>query len=223
MNKFRVAVLASAVLMLAGCATTQPNMDALKQEALESLNSGATDKAVEMLEQVAKSSPTDKDVWVKLAQAYLDKQDFPRAVNAAAEALARDAGSFDAKSIMFVSSARLAANTLTDLRKQDQFVPKRRSEAERLVMAMREAMGESPVAPVADDSAKNRPPRRPAPNPAPVPSAGSAKVAGDTVKVPTSQPASPTPPVVAVPQPKPPAKDVPATQPKNADPFAGLR
>ncbi|WP_137938696.1 tetratricopeptide repeat protein [Chitinivorax sp. B] len=219
MNKVKLVVLTSVMAVLTGCATTQPNIDALRQEATESLAAGANDKAIELLEQVAKSSPTDKDVWVKLAQAYLDKQDYPRAVNAAAEALARDSANFDAKSIMFVSSARLAAMTLTDLRKQDQFVPKRRGEAERLVMAMREALGDSSVAPVVEDSGKARSPRRPLVTGTP-PQAQSPKVADRPVAQPASQPA--TVPVAVTP-PKAPPKNEPAPANKNADPFGALR
>lgn len=138
----------AAIIGLAGCASN-PTSDssALVQQASQAMASGSNEKAIDLLSQATKSNPTDADAWARLAQAYFDTKDYPRAITAASEALARQPNQQEARGIQFVASMRLAMSTLADIRKTNQLNGNNRAEAEQVVKSLRETLGETILLP----------------------------------------------------------------------------
>jgi hypothetical protein len=138
-----------SVVMLGACAALPPpaSPDALIQQAGDALKSGAPDQAVDLLTQASKANPANNEVWVKLSQAQFERQNYPKAIEAATEALARSPGNAEARSVMFVSSMRLAVNSLAEIRSDNPLSEGSRSEAEQLVKQLRETLGESVLVP----------------------------------------------------------------------------
>ncbi|PHV13183.1 tetratricopeptide repeat protein [Chitinimonas sp. BJB300] len=198
-------MLASA---LVACGTTPHSPGStnnLLQQANEAMNAGAPDRAAELLTQASKLNPTSELVWVKLAQAQFERQDYPKAIDAATEALARSPNSAEARSIIFVSSMRLAVTSLGEIRADTPLSDTNKSEAETLVKELRDTLGEAILIPGVKPA--NRPAARPRPRP--------------TVPTTTAKPQAdaPTPPVASKPQPA--ATPTPSTT--SSDPFGALR
>lgn len=145
-------ILLVLCLSLGACATPPTvtiSPTALLQQAGDAITIGAPEKAVELLTQASKLDPADKTVWVKLAQAHFERRDYPKAVSAATEALARSPDNAQARSVIFVSSMRMAVNSLNDIRKDTPLSDDSKSEAEQLVKSLRDNLGESVLIPEA--------------------------------------------------------------------------
>lgn len=182
----------------------------MMKEAQDSAQAGAKDKARSQLTDAAKSYPTQKEPWVKLAEDYFETADYGNAILAAQEITQRDPLDRTAYSILAVSGLRVASTALVTLRDQQSGMPTdTRSEARNLTKTLRETLGEPllvpPVAPAPAPAART--PRNRAAGSA---AAGVAKPATVAPAAPGTAPAAP----------KPAAK--PAAD-KPANPFDRLR
>lgn len=142
-------ICAVIVSGLTACGTSRPPItsDALMQQANEAMSSGAQDKAADLLVQASKLNPTSDAIWVKLAQAQFERQDYPKAIDAATEALARSPNSAEARGIIFVSSMRLAVSSLSEIRADTPLSEGNKTEAEVLVKELRDTLGEAILIP----------------------------------------------------------------------------
>lgn len=195
-----LALVASQLML--GCASTggTPQASAVGQElireARQAVSSGARVRAQSLLEEATRSSPADKQPWIKLAQLHFEQGQYAQAIVAGEEALARDNANLDARSIVLVSSLRVAAKSLEELSASNQLAGDTRTEAKKVTHLLRETLGETVLVPAhkpitsADDkrddgaeSAVRTPVRRPvrsarskptAPRPAAAPQGSSA-------------------------------------------------
>lgn len=188
------------ILTLGACATTPSAVtpDSLVQQADAAMKNGSSEQAVDLLNQASKLNPANNDVWVKLAQAQFERQNYPKAIEAGTEALARAPGNAEARSVIFVASMRLAVNSLAEIRADNPISEGSRGEAEQLVKQLRETLGESILVPIG--KAATAKPR--APRPA-VARSDSAPVAAPAAKPAAAAPA--------------------ATASNSNDPFGALR
>lgn len=153
MNAGRLS-LASLLLAIlaAGCSTTGENLalsdgDQLLQHAQEALKSGAKVRAQKLLEDAVKTNPADKTPWIKLAQLHFDQGNYAQAVTAGQEVLARDPKEQEARSIVLVSSLRMAAKSLAEMRVMNQLTGDARMEAKKVAAILRENLGEEVLVP----------------------------------------------------------------------------
>lgn len=117
--------------------------------------SGDLPKAAALLQDAARSNPTSKQPWVKLAQMQFEAGNYSAAIVAAEEALQRDATDATALSVLSVSGLRIAAHSLQQLRKGSAVSGSTRLEAEALAQTIRDSLGEDilvPGAPAANAS-----------------------------------------------------------------------
>lgn len=146
------ATLLSAQLMF-GCATTGgPGQSGnvgqeLIKEAQQAVASGARQRAQSLLEEATRNNPTDKQPWIKLAQLHFEQGRYAQAITAGQEVLARDGSNLDARSIVLVSSLRIAAKSLEELSSANQLAGDTRSEARKVTHLLRETLGESVLVP----------------------------------------------------------------------------
>ena len=169
MARFSVhAAVLSAALLLVACATqTTAPAPAPKVEALpELMHQGETaqaagdkDKAREAYRAAAKSDPTSKAPWLKLAEGYFESADYGNAVLAAQEVLHRDSSDTVAAGILAVSGLRVSTSALSMLRQQSSINAGTRSEAESLARSLRDVLGESVLVPRPTAEAASAPPR----------------------------------------------------------------
>lgn len=168
-----------ASLAITGCASSggsMPSVDASQQlitEARHAVLSGARTRAQSLLEEATRSRPADKQPWVQLAQLHFEQGQYASAITAGQEVLARDAGNLDARSIVLVSSLRLAARSLEELSASNQLAGDTRTEARKVAHLLRETLGETVLVPankstatadprsVDDAGAEKTPGRRP--------------------------------------------------------------
>lgn len=139
--------------LLSGCAGTggsssMSNMgQELVREAQQAALSGARMRAQSLLEEAARSNPADKQPWIKLAQLHFEQGQYAQAITAGQEALARDTGNLDARSIVLVSSLRIAAKSLEELSASNQLAGDTRTEARKVTHLLRETLGETVLVP----------------------------------------------------------------------------
>lgn len=161
------------VSLLAGCAVpggpdrAQAQLESLSKEADTELSNGQRDKAVALLNQAAKESPTSAVPWLKLANISFNDGNYPAAIQAANEALQRDAANQEAKSLLVVSGLRVAANAVSGLRTLNGAHSNARAEAENLTNSLRTVLGEKVLVPTpaADSRVVNRSTRHKAKTP----------------------------------------------------------
>ena len=154
-SNFYAPFLLCIVTAVTGCTTTggdmsarsAENSDQLLLQAREALASGAKVRAQKLLEDATKTHPADKQPWLKLAQLYFDQGSYAQAVTAGQEALARDAGNQEARSIVLVSSLRIAAKSLAEMSQLNQLSGDARSEAKKVATILRENLGEEVLVP----------------------------------------------------------------------------
>lgn len=145
-------MLLSAQLM-SGCAGTGGGVqsstigDDLMKEAQQAVVSGARLRAQTLLEEATRSNPTDKQPWIKLAQLHFEQGRYAQAITAGQEVLARDSANLDARSIVLVSSLRIAAKSLEELRDSNQLAGDTRTEARKVTHLLRETLGETVLVP----------------------------------------------------------------------------
>jgi len=188
-NTFRRLAIAIAAACLAGCtntpppAQTAPAIEPLQQtmqRAAEASAQGGKDRARELYATAARTYPTSKEPWQKLAQDHFESKNYGQAILAAQEVLLRDPADNVATGILAVSGLRVAAAGLTGMRRQqNRLNGDTRSEAEDIVRKLRELLGEPVLVPAAAAAAaaagsapaRPRPVPRPTVKPAAAPSA----------------------------------------------------
>lgn len=218
----------AAIIGVAGCASN-PTSDsgALVQQASQAMASGSNEKAIDLLNQATQANPIDADAWARLAQAHFDTKDYPRAITAASEALARKPDHQEARGVQFVASMRLAMLTLSEIRKTSQLNGNNRAEAEQVVRSLRETLGETILLPgnarsrkedlrAKDDDAPGASPANTAPEKA---KAKKTRYTAKSKPAPAAS-AAQTPPAKPVSQPAAKRAAAPA---KGGDPFGALR
>ena len=149
----KVLLVLAAPLFLYGCANTGGSGQSsnvgqeLIREAQQAVSSGARTRAQSLLEEATRSNPTDKQPWIKLAQLHFEQNQYAQAITAGQEVLARDNGNLDARSIVLVSSLRIAAKSLQELSLSNQLAGDTRAEARKVTHLLRETLGESVLVP----------------------------------------------------------------------------
>jgi tetratricopeptide (TPR) repeat protein len=236
------ALALSLMLALSACAvapkvepTAAPKVEGLPElmhRGETAQAAGDKDKAREAYRAAAKSDPTSKAPWLRLAEGYFEAADYGNAVLAAQEVLHRDAGDTVAAGILAVSGLRVSTSALGMLRQQSGINAGTRSEAETLARSLREVLGESVLVPRNSAEAASAPVRTR--NRAAASAASSAKpVAAPAVKpvavVPAVAAAKPAalppatirPVILAAPAAKPATPATPAAP--AANPFDKLK
>lgn len=133
------------------------------QRASQASADGSKDRARELYAAAAKTYPTSKEPWLKLAQDYFEVKNYGQAILAAQEVLQRDPADNVATSILAVSGLRVSAAGLSGLREQQRRINgDARTEAEDIVRVLRDLLGEPVlVPPVAGSSSRGAPAARP--------------------------------------------------------------
>ncbi len=156
----RVSMAAGLVCVMAGCATA-PQGTASQAEPVtvagqvvpdriastiaaadKAHKDGRTERALDLLDDAARLEPTSKMPWLRRAQIQFESRQYGQAIQAAQEALQRDAADLTAKSILAVSGLRVSAEALDQLRKVNEVNGSARAEAESVARLIREALGE---------------------------------------------------------------------------------
>lgn len=141
---------------LAGCAsapapapapTEPPKLAVLLDQADTARKAGDLAQAMTALDDAARHHPAAPEPWVRKAQIHFDQGSYAPAVMAAQEGLQRNATDDSALSIIAVSGLRIAAGSLSQLRRTSQIQGSTRAEAEALARTIREALGESTLVP----------------------------------------------------------------------------
>ena len=151
-NWFYVAMLLCISAITAGCVAVGDqrslnDSDQLMKEAQEALRSGAKIRAQKLFEDASKVNPADKTSWINLAQLHFDEGNYAQAVMAGQEVLARDPKDQVARSIILVSSLRVAAKSLAEMRELNQWTGDARAEAKKVASILREKLGEDVLVP----------------------------------------------------------------------------
>lgn len=183
------------VVALAGCALAPsasapapapaPAIEPLAQymvRANEANVQGSKDQARALYYTAAKSYPTSKEPWQKLAQDYFETRNYGQAILAAQEVLLRDPSDTVSTSILAVSGLRVSAQGLTALRQQQRrLTGDTRTEAEDIARTLRELLGE-PLLPPSAGAAGSA--SAPTPRPKPVARPKPASAATPAASVP---------------------------------------
>jgi tetratricopeptide (TPR) repeat protein len=155
------------------------------QEAGQAATEGSKERARDIYRTAAKTYPTSKEPWLKLAEDYFEATNYGQAILASQEVLQRDPTDSVATSVLAVSGLRVSASALSMLRQQQRTLNGgTRTEAEDLAKVLRELLGEPVLVPSAKPAASpvaNRPRAArpaaaapaPAASPAPKPAAPS--------------------------------------------------
>jgi len=186
-------LIAGIAVALAGCAQAPPAsapapaIEPLAQymvRANEANVQGSKDQARALYYTAAKSYPTSKEPWQKLAQDYFETRNYGQAILAAQEVLLRDPSDTVSTSILAVSGLRVSAQGLTALRQQQRrLTGDTRTEAEDIARTLRELLGE-PLLPPPVGAAGSASAPTPRPKPVARPKASS-----------TATPAASVPPI----------------------------
>lgn len=153
-QKWGLAGLFLSASLLAGCAATVPIAgtqqtileSALKEAEME-LARGQREKAIALLEQAAKESPTSADPWLKMANVWFEAANYPSSILAANEVLQREASNQEAKGLLLVAGLRVAAGAVAGLRPTGSVGTNARVEAESLTNTLRGILGEKVLVP----------------------------------------------------------------------------
>ncbi|MEY4427753.1 MAG: hypothetical protein RLZZ182_442 [Pseudomonadota bacterium] len=236
----RVSMAAGLVCAMAGCANA-PRGAAAQAEPVtvagqvvpdriastiaaadKAQKEGRTERALDILDDAARLEPASKMPWLRRAQIHFEARQYGAAIQAAQEALQRDASDLTAKSILAVSGLRVSADALDQLRKVNEVNGSARAEAESVARLIREALGEpilveAPAAGPAKPEVKPlaRPVARPAARPT-----GPAAPQAPAANSPAPTAAKPVTPVVPTAAAKSAATTAPA---KAANPFGSLK
>ena len=193
-------------LLMVGCASAPPPppiaapavqpLQQYMQEAGQAADAGSKERARDVYRTAAKTYPTSKEPWLKLAEDYFEAANYGQAILAAQEVIQRDPADSLATSVLAVSGLRVSAAALSTLRQQQSPLNGgTRSEAEGLARILRDLLGEPvlvprPVAAAASAAApapvKARQPARPAatkPAVTPVPAAAGTATSTDPFNV----------------------------------------
>lgn len=174
-----VSALAVCSALVLGACSTKPVLGenevkelAVKVEPLSEFMSraqaaeameGGRERARLIYRDAAKSYPTDKRPWLRLAQSYFDVADYGNAVLAAQEVVQRDPADSVAQGLLAVSGLRISTTALSALRNQNNLTTSARSEAEDMARNLRTILGEAVLVPKPADAAQEAAsPRAPA-------------------------------------------------------------
>ncbi|WP_269791107.1 tetratricopeptide repeat protein [Stenotrophomonas sp. Iso1] len=142
------------------------------------------DASIKAFEDAAKSDPTRKEPWVRIAQLQFDQGNYARAIVAAEEVLQRDPDDLVADGVITVAGFRVANQSLQRLQGRGALASETaRKEAQTLADTLRSTMGDAVLAvekpkPRARagtragarrQAASTAAPSTPAPTPAPAP------------------------------------------------------
>lgn len=159
---FSLGVVALCFAFLSGCATTGADANATKndieillKEAEAEINAGQQDKAMALLNNAAKQNPTNTLPWIKIANIWFEKGNYPSSILAANEALQRDVSNQEAKSLLVVAGLRVAAGAVSGLRPSGAVNMSTRIEAENLTNSLRGALGEKILVPPTEGKSAN--------------------------------------------------------------------
>jgi len=177
----RILVASTLIASLAACATTGGTQappvvtyDSLMGTAESQLTSANFAGALQSFETAAKSDPTRKEPWVRLAQLHFDTGNYGRAIVASEEVLLRDPTDKVAESVLTLGGFRIATQSLQRLQSSGALTSEAaQREARELAEMMRETMGPE-VAGVPEPTRRAPVRRRPATAPAPAPAAEQA-------------------------------------------------
>jgi hypothetical protein len=145
------------IALLVGCSSTPKPVEVEKPKVAE-LNllmdqgaalekTGQKDEALLKYKDAAKSYPTSKLPWLKVAQIEFDGTNYGEAIVAAQQVVARDQRDKVAHSILSVSGLRVSTKALADLSRQNELSSSVRSEAQSLAKILRESLGETVLVP----------------------------------------------------------------------------
>lgn len=174
-------VLGGSLWGLAGCAgspkqdearvlanKTEPLAEYMSRaQAAEGLE-GGRERARLIYRDAAKTYPTDKRPWLRLAQSYFDAADYGNAVLAAQEVVQRDPSDGVAQGLLAVSGLRISTAALSSLRSRNDLNTSTRSEAEDMARNLRAILGEPVLVPKPAEHVDAKPQPRPQPRPQPV-------------------------------------------------------
>lgn len=152
-NVVNMCCVVAVPLLLAGCMTgsglsqSASGSQELVKQAQQAMSSGAKTRAQSLLEEATRKDPADKLPWLKLAQLHFEQNEYAPAITAGQEALARDNANLDARSIVLVSSLRIAAKSLAELSTANQLAGDTRTEAKKVAQILRETLGEIVLVP----------------------------------------------------------------------------
>jgi hypothetical protein len=174
-------IVAGVALGMSGCSTLGGGIDqkSIAEMPVESvLNSsdkaaaaGNNEKALALLDAGAKAYPASPLPWLKKAQLYFNAGNYPSAILAAEEAIQRDPGNEQGKSVALVSSLRIAVKYVSDLRALNDLKGDVRPDAEQLARRLRDTLNATVLVPtkttetVADAPASTTTTRRYQPRP----------------------------------------------------------
>lgn len=147
---WRACSLLAVIALMQGCASSSPTTPTPPPSNFPKfpLKPIIDDRIpLDALKDAIKRDPDSADLRLKLAQAQFDEHNYPAAIEAANQAIAMKAPGSEARSILFVSSMRLAMDTLAQIRSESQLNGSTRTEAEKLVKSLRETLGESVLLP----------------------------------------------------------------------------
>lgn len=168
---FRSTCAALVVATLVGCANlTQPHgttgdstFEQLTSGAESALQTGQRERALGLLGEAAKLSPTRQEPWLRTAQIHFDAGNYGQAILAGQEVLQREPTNKTARSIIAVSGLRLSVKALTELRGENVLSSDVRTEAENLTKILRGTLGAAVLIPASTgntDSADGKLPAR---------------------------------------------------------------
>ncbi len=153
------AYVVCAAILITGCASTPPPAVATPAPAVQSLaqfmqeagkasTEGSKLRSRELYYAAAKTYPTSKEPWLKLAEDYFEASNYGQAILAAQEVIQRDPDDSLATGVLAVSGLRVSANALSTLRKQQSSLNGgTRTEAESLARLLRDLLGEPVLVP----------------------------------------------------------------------------
>ena len=234
MSLSRLLVYAGIAVVMAGCATVQPQSEDDYRKSIaaaeKTLEQKGADQAAAQFEEIAIRNPSKGEPWSYIAKIRFDQQKYGEAIVAADETLNRDPQDFVAKTVRAVGGLRVAMQSLADLREDTLLAGNARADAVALAAAMRETLGQDVLFPEGrrPPSRGPRPPRvnpPPANPPAGTPAAGAPAAGSPAAGSPA--PSTPRTPAAA-PAASQPAGNAPAAQPpagqqnRTPNPFGDL-
>ncbi|TDB27704.1 tetratricopeptide repeat protein [Stenotrophomonas sp. ATCM1_4] len=102
------------------------------------------DASIKAFEDAAKSDPTRKEPWVRIAQLQFDQGNYARAIVAAEEVLQRDPDDLVADGVLTVAGFRVANQSLQRLQGRGVLASETaRREAQTLADTLRATMGDA--------------------------------------------------------------------------------
>ena len=132
------------------------SVTAAMAEADAAVLAGQNDKAYAVLKAAGAAFPSEKTVWVRMAQMRFDSTDYGQAIVDAQQALERDPDDTLANSIVAVSGLRVTSRALAELSQKNNLTGNVRTEAQELAKLLRANLNEENLLPVNSRAAPSR-------------------------------------------------------------------